>query len=318
MRRPSHPPLPLCGGCFSNLLDIHPDSVQFYGDIIISRSSHEDIIVLWRIEGFSSKNPPPPQDVAPANSDVDQQTRSAFAPPGMNSGKPQYTRLLQFRTPGCGAQFYMRFGLYDAAGHHPMLAFCNGESKIHFWDLVRMTSYYDYATALRRHNSNNNSGLGRDSASSSFPPLSAAMANPPPRRPEWLTPIPQRKKAAKSRMKPTSTGGDGYAVGRLRENSDRESAASVTSGTPDPDRTTLLMNYDYSQETIDDWEKKYSMENPYRCLNAHKIETCKDFICLGRQVAWSPDGEWCIVGGSNCRIIIMKRWESEDSQAGSP
>ncbi|OAR03049.1 hypothetical protein LLEC1_06282, partial [Akanthomyces lecanii] len=37
----------------------HAPSVSFFGDYILSRACHDNVIVLWRIEGFSSQGPPP-------------------------------------------------------------------------------------------------------------------------------------------------------------------------------------------------------------------------------------------------------------------
>ncbi len=112
-------------------------SVAFYGDLILSRACHEDVIVLWRIEGFSSGDPPLPASQAPA-CDTSEQTRSAFSPVISASRPAQYTRLLQFHTPGCGAQFFMRFDVFHAPNEHPLLTFCNAESRILFWDLARL------------------------------------------------------------------------------------------------------------------------------------------------------------------------------------
>ncbi|KAG5932766.1 hypothetical protein E4U59_007301 [Claviceps monticola] len=41
------------------------DCVAFFGDYILSRACHDNIIVLWRIEGFSSDGPKQPQSTAP-------------------------------------------------------------------------------------------------------------------------------------------------------------------------------------------------------------------------------------------------------------
>src|SRR6185436_17048731 len=102
------------------------------------RACHEDMIVLWRVEGFSSADDLPTPDVAPTAYDPTKLTRSAFSPQTAASGQGQYTRLLQFHTPGCGPQFFMRFSVYQAPNRHPILAFCNAGSKMFFWDLRRL------------------------------------------------------------------------------------------------------------------------------------------------------------------------------------
>ena len=39
----------------------------------------------------------------------------------------------------------MRFGLYHAAGQHPILAMGNEKSAVYFWDLQRIEEGYDVA-----------------------------------------------------------------------------------------------------------------------------------------------------------------------------
>ncbi len=124
-------------------------SVAFFGDLILSRACHEDSIVLWRIEGFSSDDPPLPASQAPTAYDTSKQTRSAFSPVISASRPAQYTRLLQFHTPDCGVQFYMRFKMFHAPDKHPVLAFCNAKSRTLFWDLARLPAYSSFIQALK-------------------------------------------------------------------------------------------------------------------------------------------------------------------------
>jgi len=178
--------------------------------------------------------------------------------------------------------------VFNVAGHHPILGFCNAASKIFFWDFSRLTSYHEYMTALREPN--------RDK-------------NTPVARPDWLKPIYHRKARGDTAAK------HGDVVTKLRESnkdrdvSDKDSVASGLSGTPDPDRVGFLSG-DFSPDTIEDWEKKYNMEDPHGLVKAHKVEMIKagGNPMVGRQVAWSPEGEWCVVVGSNNRAIIMQRW----------
>ena len=264
--------------------------------------------MLWRIEGFSSADPPPPPDVAPTAYDPSKLTRSAFSPPTAASGQSQYTRLLQFHTPGCGPQFFMRFSVYQAAHHHPILAFCNAVSKMFFWDLRRLDAYHDFITAAAR--------LGP----------TARLAD---LRPPWLRPIAHRKKAGEPPLGKRRGDRD-----RDRDASDRDSAAAVAAtasvaapvaggsdgggggggGGPDRDRIELLGSC-FSPETIDDWEKKYNGSEPTALVKAHKTEVTKGVSVVGRQVAWSPEGDWCVIVGSNCRIIITQRWAKGENLA---
>ncbi|OAQ86572.1 embryonic ectoderm development protein [Purpureocillium lilacinum] len=133
------------------------DCVAFYGDQILSRACHDNVIVLWRIEGFSSDGPPPAPSTAPtlqnvvptSNEDPGRLTRSAFVPATSPICPAQYTRLLEFHTPSCGPQFFMRFKLHHVPGQNPVLAFCNAAGNIFFWDLKRLTVYRDIIGTLR-------------------------------------------------------------------------------------------------------------------------------------------------------------------------
>ncbi|CAJ2512177.1 Uu.00g051920.m01.CDS01 [Anthostomella pinea] len=253
------------------------DCVAFFGDLVLSRACHEDIIVLWRIEGFSSRDPPPAAHDAPTTSDPERLTRSAFAPATASACPPQYTRLLQFFTPQCGHQFYLRFKLYQNKNRHPILAFGNAHSTIYFWDLARLISYHDFINHMK------------DPIRDKSQPI---------HRPGWLVPIQHRAK--------------GDAVDKLKDAaSDRESVVSGRTGSVDVE-THVDLNTDYSQETLDSWEGKYDMTRLEEPIKAHAQSniTIKDFV--GRQVAWSVGGDWCVVVGSKNLAIILQRWYKRD------
>ncbi|OAA64300.1 embryonic ectoderm development protein [Niveomyces insectorum RCEF 264] len=330
------------------------DCVAFYGDLILSRACHEDVIVLWRIEGFSSDDPPPLPEQAPSTHDTSRLTRSAFsALPAVPSSSTatssvvaQYTRLLQLHTPGCGPQFFMRFGLFHVAGHHPTLAFCNAATKIYFWDFACFAAYRQFITKSS--------------------PQQLQQQRPP-----WLRPVISRKRPAS--MNPPPNGTHAGARRRLRETngsgfnlrdvaaervdaSDRDSSvfsstvagagggtttATGNAGTPDPEKhdkhdkhtdspTTVAsagkieaassngngnvsITDIYNKETLEDWKSKYDTADPHVQIKAHKTETAKGMPIVGRQVAWSPEGEWCVVVGSNSRIMILQRWAKGDA-----
>ena len=104
--------------------------------------------------------------------------------------------------------------------------------------------------------------------------------------PTWLKPFTPRQRAD--------------AMGRFKNvGSDRDSLASGQTG-----HTEVS---EYSQETLDSWAYRYSLEDPHESLKAHKTESSSaNFV--GRQAAWSPGGEWCVVVGSSNTILVLQRW----------
>ncbi|EEY14697.1 conserved hypothetical protein [Verticillium alfalfae VaMs.102] len=151
-------------------------------------AGHDQIVnlsIAVSSTGFSSNDPPPPPESAPTTINPEMLTRSAFTKdsPDQHASHSQYTRLLTFFTPGSGNMFFMRFKLHHMPGHHPVLAFCNANSKIFFWDLARITSYHDWTRGLIRANGDR-----------------ALM----PERPAWLTPIVHRARP-EGKQKPELT-----------------------------------------------------------------------------------------------------------------
>lgn len=244
-------------------------SVSFYGDYILSRACHDDVIVLWKIEGFSSQDPPPPQSMAPTTINPANLTRSAFSP-GVSAECPApYTRLIEFQTLGCGPQFFMRFKLHFVPDQHPILAFCNANGKIYFWDFEQITGFHDYVNAVKR------------------PKRDGEEAVP---KPSWLPAITHRANT------------NGKAAPTVREKKAADKAH----------RTELEqipeLRAQYNQETLQTWDGKFTVGNPQVPLKPHKIENCGASTFVGRQVAWSPGGEWCVVVGSSNFALVFQRW----------
>ncbi|OAA80822.1 WD40/YVTN repeat-like-containing domain protein [Akanthomyces lecanii RCEF 1005] len=280
------------------------DCVAFFGDYILSRACHDNVIVLWRIEGFSSEGPPPPQSAAPTAQTVvptsldDQSrlTRSYFAPAATPECPSQYTRLLELHTPNCGPQFFMRFGLHHVPGQNPVLAFCNAGGNILFWDLRRLGVYHDVMLDLRDPE--------RD------------RSRPAP-RPTWLKPIIPRQRADMY----------GHVKGRKEKQqqqphvavsvSTRQSSTSSRGGSAqglaggvgaggggEGAEDTAC---EFSADTLDSWAAKYSTEDPHEPVKAHRTESSTSTF-VGRQAAWSPGGEWCVVVGSSNTTLVLQRW----------
>lgn len=252
-------------------------SVAFYGDWILSRACHEETIVLWRIEGFSSRDPVPSPETAPTTVDPAPLTRSAFRKPKPEAKATQelYTRILSFSAPGCGPQFFMRFKLHHVPDQNPVLAFCNAHGKIFFWDMARIADYCDYTAAL--------ANASRDPRQSEEEEV---------KRPSWLAPIIHRSRStAKDKAEPTV----------------RERKAQERTTPTDAERIDALRNA-YNKETLQSWDGKYNSGDPRAGLKAHKAETIGVSTFVGRQAAWSPNGEWCVIVGSINLILVLQRW----------
>ncbi|PNH34054.1 hypothetical protein BJF96_g2444 [Verticillium dahliae] len=201
---------------------------------------------------------------------TDETKADLAASPSSAIGSSLYTRLLTFFTPGSGNMFFMRFKLHHMPGHHPVLAFCNANSKIFFWDLTRITSYHDWTRGLMRANGDR-----------------ALM----PERPAWLTPIVHRARP-EGKQKPELT---------VRE---RRAADAPPKGIElIPGMAEL-----YSKETLQSWDGKYNAGDPHTPLQAHRVESIGVKGFVGRYAAWSPSGEWCVIVGSINLGLILQRW----------
>ncbi|KAM7188216.1 WD40-repeat-containing domain protein [Rhypophila sp. PSN 637] len=264
------------------------DCVAFYGDMILSRACHEDKIVLWRVEGFDSGNPPLPPLGAPTNFDPKEQTRSAFAKVSPPNRYALFTRLLQFSTPDCHSQFFMRFRMFHTQNKHPILAFANAKSKTFFWDMNRFREYNRFIDALDDHEEANKS----KETPNGRPP-------PPPEKPHWL--LVKKGKAPNPRA---VTGGAGGAGGKN----------SMATASPDPDNVIGLGGY--NQRTLTEWAEMYETGNPQALIRCHKQNTI-DGSFVGRQVAWSPEGDWCVVVGNQNNAILYHRWGKDTKGASS-
>lgn len=175
----------------------------------------------------------------------------------------------------------MRFSVFQAPGKHPVLAFCNAKSKILFWDLDRLIAYREFITALKDPN--------RDKTV-------------PIERPSWLP-----TKAPKKTDAPTKL---------LRDPNDQASAESEAA-TLDPDMAGPAE--EFGADVVAHWESMYGvLQANKQPLKAHKTHTVhkdlhREAIFIGRQVAWSPDGDWCIISGNSNRALFFQRWAKEKS-----
>jgi polycomb protein EED len=105
--------------------------VAFHGDYILSKSANENKIVLWAIQNFNSKLPPPPAEKVPTTHEY-RAVRSAFG--------GTFERILQFKVDDA-LPFFMRPALFAQPGYHPILAMGNSSGKVFLWDLYMIEMY---------------------------------------------------------------------------------------------------------------------------------------------------------------------------------
>ena len=240
------------------------------------------MIILWQILGFSSKDPPPDHDIAPLpqipqrnDYGAAQFTRSAFVPAVTAECPLQYDRRLQFHTPRCDEFFFMRFELHFQPDQNPILTFCNRNGEIFFWDFERIKVFNDMMSELRNPDRNKEKSI---------------------RLPNWL--------------------------GRLKSNPNGKSrTVSVSKGsqassqTPElEDRRAIYDIADLNPRDIADWNAKYGLLDRDHALEPHykaEVHFKKLTPFLGRQAAWSPGGEWCVVAGSGNVVHMLRRWKRD-------
>jgi polycomb protein EED len=258
------------------------NSVQFHHDLIISKSDRENTIVLWSIAAFSSLDPIPSVLSAPTAHEAHTSTRSAFSPPALTDGAPpQYTRLLQFDIPG-GEIVWMRFSLFPGTvDTGPVLAFCNSTSKVSFWDLRRLEEY--------------NQIISNDELDFKDPLL----------RPKFLNPFQRRQRGrafllARRSTSPTESTGSSRSASEMN-------GPSTTTATANPKHVDW-------EKSIEGWDGRYAVDDPARDLLPHKEETVKGVSVCGRQAAWSPDGAWCVVVGSQGAWAVFQRWGNKGGE----
>ncbi|KIX04135.1 uncharacterized protein Z518_07688 [Rhinocladiella mackenziei CBS 650.93] len=293
------------------------DCARFFGDLIISKAANEDKIVLWRITGFDSEQPPPDSTTAPKLQDF-LDTRNGFirratcTDRGITSVEvrpeykeaPLYDRLLEFETSHT-EQFYLRFGLLspspDFPDLHPVLAFANAKSELRFWDLERLT--VGHAGGLAE---------GRTLLTARRKMRGIARPVKPSERLTRMSRTPSRLREMESPMSSTSNLSSGA---RPRQSSteatpatDASTATETTSATEATSATLVAGEISDLGETsllpFRDRER-YPIHDPHAPLKPHSKVSLAELqfknmaFFNARAVDWSPCGRWCIVAGES-------------------
>jgi polycomb protein EED len=227
-----------------------------------------------------------------------KQTHSYFAPTLSHDRPAMFTRLAQFHTPDCGVQFFMRFRVFHCPGKHPILAFANAKSRTFFWDFARFAGYREFMAELKEAQQKGGGKVAGGSGGGGGENAAAVQ------KPSWLMVKRGKKTPANAVAAQAAAGGDGTSSLRSFALGDKE---SMVSASPDPESVTGL---GYSRETLQAWAEMYDLSNPVGLIKAHRtLQVDGGFV--GRQVGWSPEGEWCVVVGNGNRALIYQRWGKE-------
>ena len=113
-------------------------------------------------------------------------------------------------------------------------------------------------------------------------------------KPNWLGLKTQTKKSAKL---------DGHRLISQTPVDESVASGSVCSFSTETLATALDLETNRGP-----WDEKYATGNPWKSLQAHKVENIPRVTTVGRAVAWSDDGEFCVVVGSSGIISVLERW----------
>ncbi|KAJ5052309.1 uncharacterized protein L3040_002062 [Drepanopeziza brunnea f. sp. 'multigermtubi'] len=311
------------------------DCVAWWGDLVLSKASNENTLVLWSINKFPPSSPPPPT-TAPTLHQPHRDTRSAFVTPlpasSTNNAFSLYTRHLHFSLPD-SCILFTRFSLFPglppppsppAASassparsppldkSHPILAFCNTKSKIMYWDLARLERYFDDEPYLPTSKDGTVSHPNLNSA-----PLSRAQIHqmPTPASPHahpFLRPSQRRGRrgALMTRVarniSPSESASSYQTASDLT--GDRDEPSSTTGTGTGTGHASGKGSFDWVRSRKL-WAREYDMREPARGLQRHREDIVRGVPFAGRQVAWSPCGEWCVVVGSHGVMAVSQRWK---------
>jgi polycomb protein EED len=192
---------------------------------------------------------------------------------------------------------FQRFSLYPGSStKNPVLAFSPSSSKVFFWDLTRLSGYYDYVTTVDQVEKGAHGEKGRPTEI--------------PKRPPFLVPFRHRNRGSML-----------SAVSRVRETSPTDSSSSHHTGTENTHAfhsggnshpTASINTHGLSGRDLakskENWAKRYNIGNEWTNIAPHREEAVKTLDFVGRQIAWSNGGEWCVVVGSEGAMAIFERW----------
>lgn len=215
---------------------------------------------------------------------------------------------------------FTRFGFYPGSStSNPVLAMCNTVSKVFFWDLARLGEYHDYINSI--------GGTTKPAPTippdGSIEPLAEGI-----KRPAFLIPYKHRARrslhvlsrvaretsptestSTDSNYTPSDKNPQGPSDRNPQGSSDAHAAPRSHPATANQQSLIPGLAPADATKSLEIWSKRYSLGDPYHNLTSHKDETIKGFEVVGRQIAWSKEGEWCVVVGSGALIAVFERWQ---------
>ncbi|KAI9693122.1 MAG: hypothetical protein M1822_005118 [Bathelium mastoideum] len=261
------------------------DCITFYHDLILSRASKENRILLWKIDGFSSRDPVPSPAAAPTSSQLSE-TRSAFG--------GTFQRLLQFGAPHTNL-FYMRFGLFHQPHKHPVLAIGNEKSRFLFWDLQRLEEGIDAQSGGGDDVSVVGTPAGGPGTGLRPPPFRHHHHHQQGRRDRGvlgsLAREPSVASEASSGVGSSTTSGSAVGLAAVAGASGGGGGGGAGGGGGGGG------------------ERRDGIDDPFTSVAAHKRITVPKIAFATRQIAWSPGGEWAVAVGDHGMVVLFRRWD---------
>ncbi|KAK3956183.1 WD40-repeat-containing domain protein [Pseudoneurospora amorphoporcata] len=111
-----------------------------------------------------------------------------------------------------------------------------------------------------------------------------------------------------SRERPGSRGSTATNTKATATAATATAAAAAAADTAN--RPTGIRLGGYTQKQIDEWNDQCDITDSHNEIKPHKTVMVdgKGQHFVGRQVAWSPEGDWCVVVGNSNRAMIFQRW----------
>jgi polycomb protein EED len=205
---------------------------------------------------------------------------------------------------------------------NPVLAFCNQASKVFFWDLSRLENYHDTIspytsdsetfTAPAKHpflhpfqNRKRGGGaLGRLSTKRqrTTSPTESTSSSQVTASDELSSSYRDESQEGRGRSRKSQHASSSFNSSSSLSVDKKEEKERSRSDDKGPGKVDWV-------KTRKGWSEKYDMGDPLKEIAAHWTDVVKGLTVVGRQVAWSPDGKWCVVVGSDSVIACFQRWK---------